>query len=119
MIVGYKTERFVTVQRHTDPAYGYLAIGNEVLTGLHATKGWRHVRHRRQIIGPCESRDVRRALASGLSVTFKRAGKPRDRGVAAIPITEKMLMRHGWYRRQKEREARAAATAAWNEGATQ
>lgn len=105
MIVGHKTERFVTVQRHTDPAYGYLAIGNEVVTELHATKGWRRVKHRRQIIGPCKRRDIQRALASGSSATFKPRRNPGPFATdVSFPITEKMLMRHGWYRRKLRNE---------------
>lgn len=116
MIVGFKTERCIIVQRHTDPAYGFLAYGIEQRFDLHPTKGWQRGRRRRQLIGSCKKRDMQRALASGSSTTYRvNADRPiRARGAAAIPITEKMLLRHAWYRRQKEREARAAATEAWN-----
>lgn len=106
MIVGHKTERFITVHRHTDPAYGFLAIGNEVVTALHATKGWRRIKHRRQIIGPCKKRDVARARAAGSSTTFDRQHRRMDRAkIHPIPITEKMQMRHWWYRKKKAWDA--------------
>ena len=107
MIVGYRTERFITVQRHTDPAYGFQAFGIEVRTELHATKGWRPAGVRRQLLGPCERRDMHRAVTQGSSVTFRlnTDRKIRVRGVAAIPITEKMLMRH----RERRRDIRRAA----------
>lgn len=108
MIVGHKTERFISVQRHTNPAHGYLLIGHEVVTALHSTKGWRCVANRRQIIGSCERRDVGRARAAGSSATFERIGNANrnyeHRGAHPIPITEWMLMRHGWYRRSLKQE---------------
>lgn len=36
-------------------------------------------------------------------------------GLAFREPDQRELMRHGWYRRQKEREARAAATEAWSQ----
>lgn len=118
MIVGIKTERFITVLHHTNPAKGYQAFGVEVRSELHATKGWRRGSRRRQLLGSCDYSDAHRARTQGSSISFARAINydRAPRGVAPIPITEKMLMRHGWYRRQKEREARAAATEAWNNG---
>lgn len=107
MIVGIKTERFITVQRHTNtsPMKGYLAFGIEVQTYLHATKGWRKGAVRRQPLGPCNRSDVHRAATQGSSIEFKSFVRARrDRGIASIPITEKMLMRHGWYRRKLRNE---------------
>lgn len=115
MIVGFKTVRSITVQWHPSGA-GFQAFGIERRFDLHPTKGWRSGRCRRQLLGSCEKRDIGRAIASGSSTTYRlNINRPiRIRGAAAIPITEKMMMRHAWYRRQKEREARAAATEAWN-----
>jgi hypothetical protein len=102
MIVGIKTERFITVQRHSDPDLGYRAFGIEETFELHATKGWKYGRRRRQLIGSCEKRDAHRAATQGSSFSFKRfRGANNLRSIGSIPITEKMLMRHGWYRRQK------------------
>ena len=70
---------------------------------------FRSGRRRRQYLGHCEKRDAHRASLSEVSVTFKRVRKPSDRGVAAIPITEKMLMRHAWYRRKKSWDALRAS----------
>lgn len=113
MIVGYKTERFITVQRDTDQSKGYLALGIEQTFELHATKGWRRGSRRRQYLGHCEKPDALRASLSEVSVTFKlnTDRKIRARGAAAIPITEKMLARH----RERRRDIRrAAAKEAWN-----
>ena len=107
MIVGIKTERFITVKWKSGPDYGFQAFGIEQRSELHATKGWRRAGERRQLLGWCERRDINRALASGRSTTFEvnKDRKIRARGVAAIPITEKMLMRHAWYRRKKSWDA--------------
>ena len=105
MIVGYKTERFITVKWKSGPDYGYQAFGIEQRSDLHATKGWRRAGTRRQLIGWCEKRDAHRARTRGSSDTFKHIRRPRYRGVAAIPITEKMLMRHAWYRKKKAWDA--------------
>lgn len=112
MIVGIKTERFISVERFSDRS-GYFAIGNEVQSTLHSTKGWRGSAHRRQILGPCEKRDAHRALTQGSDITFMPIGnwKHNRAPEVAIPITEKMLMRHRERRRDIQRAANIARNA--------
>lgn len=48
------------------------------------------------------------------SSSFKKMRRAVNNGFVPLPPTERELMRHRWYRRQKELEARSAAREAWH-----
>lgn len=49
---------------------------------------------------------------------IKTIAKRRPSVTLSEAAMERARMRHAWYRRQKEREARIAAKEAWNEGSS-
>lgn len=108
MIVGTKIERYFTASRELGQPWDL--VSHEVRTELHATKGWRRVSHRRKQTSVRSLPGIAVWRASN-TTTFKRNYNRASRGVDSIPITEAMLMRHGWYRRKlrKEAEQREAA----------
>lgn len=77
----------------------YTVTKHTFIRELHATKGWRTKQHSTHTI---EADRAPRAEDSKEHTThiFQRIRPLRARGEYGRPITEKMLMRHGWYRRQ-------------------
>lgn len=71
------------------------ALVVQVIQELHATKGWRLLSTRK---GKTDDRRTPRFHQEYVARPSKK--KPR----ADFPITEKVLMRHGWYRRQQRME---------------
>lgn len=96
-IVGHSMRGFLTVTRL---AHGkFHAVQMVVTRELHATKGWRTIRREKRatVTDRTPSPKEREALTF---CAFARKNLPRTRGPVALAITEKMLMRHSWYRRQ-------------------
>lgn len=117
MIVGHKIELYLTGVQHHLPEPHWQVTSHVIITELHATKGWRRVSHTRDLqrVRNLPPLDIWR----GANVTtFKRqhpVTKPRDNfQFRSAESKERSLLRHGWYRRQKQKEARVAATEAWN-----
>lgn len=120
MIVGHKTDTYLTVQRR-DHGGHFIVIKHAVVNELHATKGWRTIVHRQAVYTmrgkqlPTTTERLRHTTS-----TFKRSRPKKERVDYQFPneaARQRALMRHGWYRRQKEKEARAAATEAWQQAA--
>lgn len=115
MIVGHKIEQWMTVEPRQYGAHWEVTTYRRV-TELHATKGWRPVRRSRhvQLVRNPPSPRVRQEARF---TRFEPARRRRDRALTEFHMTpaarERSLMRHGWYRRQKQKEARAAAAEAW------
>lgn len=111
-IVGHKTESYLIAERVFDKPW--TVTRHVIVTELHATKGWRKISHQRRT-------HVRTRLPSIKEwrlndVTKFEWIRRRERSIPGhrwIDM-ERARMRHAWYRRQKEREARAAAKEAWN-----
>jgi hypothetical protein len=94
MIVGFKR----TIERGPFNRKGVAAVVVTTME-LHSTKGWKTGKRKR---GTTTGRGVPR-----FSEVFMRNPNhpPRDRRCDGIEITEKMLMRHAWYRRKKKWDA--------------
>jgi hypothetical protein len=71
MIVGHKIERYFTVQRRWAPDSHWQVITHDRVTELHATKGWRVIRHDQNV------QHVRRLRRFAGSTRFVRCREPK------------------------------------------
>lgn len=106
MIVGHKIERYLTAERKwfDDRAANWIITQHVVVTELHATKGWRKVKHARR--NTVVNRLPPMSMWRGNAVTtFERTRKPGPVAVSEpAPVSEKAFMRHRERRRDRQRE---------------
>lgn len=116
MIVGHKIERYLTGFRR-DYGLSWEITHHQVITELHATKGWRTVSHerKRHVVKELPPKDQWRAAAV---TVFVRKNPKKERADFEFPSEEaktRSLMRHRERRRDIRREQNYARHLAYGE----
>lgn len=105
-IVGHKIERYLTGEQRGGL---WLVIHHQVITALHATKGWRPHSYDRKLHEVKELPTIDQWRAADITVFVRNPDLPPkvrpEYGFqfATEARREASLMRHGWYRRRLAR----------------
>lgn len=102
MIVGHKIERYLTAQQF-DYGGHWEVTTHRKLTELHATKGWRVVRHDRSVQHVRYLPGIRERREANITRFVWLNHKGPRAPMRDQPIPERALLRHGWYQRKLRR----------------